>query len=127
MANKITEFIREFIFIFSIITTILGLGLFLSGIIAMFAPDIPKDVFGLSENTISWNLYIVIIGFIVLLIGAYYLYVYLINRKFILEEIKTNKRSEFIKKHPELKIKVKKMPTKFKKMVKEKEDELKIK
>ena len=69
---------------------------------------------------------IIIIGFVLIAAGIWYLYVYLKNRKFIFEEIDTNKRSEFMKRHGELTNVVRKMPTKFQEMVKEKERELNI-
>ena len=49
------------------------------------------------------------------------------DKKFILEEIKTDKRSEFIKRHNELRNTVKRLPSKYKEMLKEKEKELGIK
>jgi hypothetical protein len=49
------------------------------------------------------------------------------DKRFILEEIKTDKRSEFIKKHNELRNTAKRLPSKYKKMLKEKEKELGVK
>jgi len=74
----------------------------------------------------DWSSYLLILGFIVFGFGIWYLYSYSKDRKFILEEMETNKRSELIKKHNELKVAVKHMPSKYKKMLKDKEDELKI-
>jgi hypothetical protein len=85
------------------------------------------NIFYLSEEILEWSGYLLIIGFIILLTGIYYLYTYLKDRKFILEELETNKRSEILKKHIELKKAVKHMPSKYKKMLKEKEEEFKIK
>ena len=79
------------------------------------------------RNLGDWNFYILIVGFIFLGAGIYYLYTYLKNKKFILDEIKTNKRSELLKKHAELKNTVRHMPSKYHKMLKDKEKELKIK
>jgi hypothetical protein len=44
----------------------------------------------------------------------------------VLEELNTNKRSEFLKKHVEIKQKIKNLPSKYQKMLKEKEEELQI-
>jgi hypothetical protein len=75
----------------------------------------------------DWNFYLLAIGFILLAAGIWYLYSYLKNRKFVLEELKTNKRSELIKKHTELKNVVRHLPTKYQKMLHDKEEELSIK
>ena len=123
MAGKITNFFREFQFVFSIILTILGIIIVYIGVTGIWSQDLcvlPRDYF-------DWSLYLLIIGFIVLFAGVWYLYNFLKNKKFILEEIDTNKRSELLKKHGELKSTVKHMPSKYQKMLKEKENELKIK
>ncbi|HDQ15732.1 MAG TPA: hypothetical protein ENN45_01585 [Bacteroidetes bacterium] len=128
MAGKISGFFREYVLFFSIILTIIGLFTFFMGVIwnwfrkvnLGFYTDIIHDLEG-------WNTYLLFIGFIILIIGVWYLYSYLKNKKFIMEELETNKRSEFLKKHSELKITVKKMPKKFQKMLTEKEEELKVK
>ena len=86
-----------------------------------------KELLNLSDVFIDWSFYILAFGFIVFVIGVYYLYVYLKNRKFILKELETNKRSELTKRHAELKTTVKHMPSKYQKMLKEKERELRLK
>ena len=83
-------------------------------------------MFNFSEDILNWWLYFLIIGFIIFATGVWYLYSYLKNRKFILEELETNKRSELIKRHTELKNTVRHMPSKYQKMLKAKEEELKI-
>ena len=123
MAGKITNFFREIQFVFSIILTILGIIIVYIGATGIWS----RDLCLLPSEYFNWSLYLLIIGFIVLFAGVWYLYNFLKNRKFILEEIDTNKRSELIKKHSELKSTVKHMPTKYQKMLKEKEEELKIK
>ena len=75
----------------------------------------------------QWNAFVLIGGLIIFGIGTYYLYSYQMNRAFVLEEITTNKRSEFLKKHKELKVRIKHLPSKYQKMVEDKEKELKIK
>jgi hypothetical protein len=75
----------------------------------------------------QWNAFLLIAGLIVFGIGLYYLYSYLTKRKFVLDELRTNKRSELLKKHKELKGTMKHLPSKYQKMVKDKEEELNIK
>ena len=125
MSGKITSFLREYVLIFSIILTIVGLIVFFMGVIwTLFGTAANIDFINdLGEG----NTYLLFIGFIILVAGIYYLYAYLKNKKFVLEELKINKKSEFIKRHVELKNVVKHMPKKYKKMLKDKEKELKIK
>ena len=127
MRGKITGFLREYFFLFSIKFTILGCIVLVIGITGMWFQDILKNMLGFSKETLNWSLYILILGFIVFGIGVYYLYSYITTRKFVNEELKTNKRSEFLKKHVEVKQKVKHLPSKYQKMLKEKEEELQIK
>ena len=127
MAGKITGFFREFKLIFSIIMTILGFIILFIGISGMWLKDLLDSVFAFFMDYTTWSLYLLIIGFIVFGMGVWYLYTYILDKKFILEEIKTNKRSEFLKKHSELKNAVRHMPSKYRKMLKDKENELKIK
>ena len=127
MSGKIIGFLREYVFIFSIIFTILGCIVLVIGLIGMWFKNILIDMLGISEETLDWSLYILIIGFIVFVIGVYYLYSFLTTRKFVVEELETNKRSEFLKKHVEVEQKVKHLPSKYKKMLTEKEEELQIK
>ena len=123
MAGKISGFFREFTLFFSIILTVIGLILFIIGITAIME----INFLNLSQDVLNWSLYILIIGFFVLIAGIWYLYSFFKNKKFILDELATNKRSELIKKHSELKLTVKKLPSKYQKMLKEKEEEFKIK
>jgi len=127
--KKITELLREYVFGISIILTICGFFLLFMGVLwywfnkAVLENDSLKFIRDLGE----WNAYLLVGGVIIFGIGLYYIYSYITNRKFVLEEIKTNKRSEFLKKHKELKGTVKHLPSKYQKMVKDKEKELKIK
>jgi len=127
MAGKITNFFRELTLPFSIILTVFGLIILFIGITANWAHDIATNTFNFSDDILNWWLYFLILGFIMFAAGVWYLYSFFKNRKFILEELETNKRSELLKKHAELKSTVKHMPSKYRKMLKEKEDELKIK
>ena len=123
MAGKITGFFIEFTLIFSLILTILGLIMFIIGITSVM----DMNILNLSADILNWNIYFLLIGFFVLIAGIYYLFTYYKNRNFMLEELTTNKRSELLKKHTELKQTAKRMPSKYKKMLKEKEEEFKIK
>jgi hypothetical protein len=126
MAGKIAGFFREFVLIFSIILIIIGLIVLIMGITGILE-DNPMNLFNLSEEILQWGLYFLIIGFIIFGTGIWYLYSFYNNRKFIITELKTNKRSEIIKKHTELKNVVKHLPSKYNKMLKDKERELSIK
>jgi len=124
MSGKITNFLREYVVIFSVILTILGIILLFFGVTPIWFSDIPKSLFGLTEDGLGWLYYLLVLGFISFLTGVYYLFTYFKNRKFILKELKTNKRSELLKRHLELKKTTKHMPSKYQKMLKEKENEL---
>ena len=126
MAGKITNFFREYKMFFSIIMLILGVILFLIGLAGTLIDSL-KNIFSFFDSYWAWSIYLLIIGFIFLAAGIWYLYTYLKDRKFIHNELETNKRSEFLKKHNELKSIVKHMPSKYQKMVKNKEKELNIK
>jgi len=73
-----------------------------------------------------WNDYILIAGLIILGFGVYYLYSYITKRKYVLDELKTDKRSEILKKRSKLESAVKKLPSKYQKMLSDKEDEFNI-
>lgn len=129
MVSRIGRLIREYIVSLSIITMLIGLILLSMGILWYGFNDVVEQskeldiVFQIGD----WNAYLLVIGLIIFGIGVYYLYVYFVDKKFILEEIKTDKRSEFIRKHSELRSTVKRLPSKYKKMLKDKEKELGIK
>ena len=74
-----------------------------------------------------WNDYILVAGLIIFGIGVYYLYSYLNKRKFVLDELKTDKRSEILKKRNKLETTVKHLPRKYQRILLEKEEELSIK
>jgi hypothetical protein len=129
MVGRISGFIREYIFGLSIITLIIGLIMIFMGVLWFGFNEFVIDtieldlVFRLGE----WNAYVFVIGWILFAIGVFYLYTFLKNRKYVLEEIRTDKRSDFIKKHGKLKIVSKNLPTKYQQMLEEKEKELGIK
>jgi len=127
MAGKISSFFREYILFFSIVLTIIGFIVFFIGLVGVFFKDVLTDIMNMDKGILPWCVYLLLIGFIVLITGLWYLYSYFKNRKFIIKELETNKRSEFIKKHAELKNIVKHMPSKYQKMVREKEEALNLK
>jgi len=128
MAGKISGFLREYILILSIVITIVGFFLLVMGVLWYWFRDIVTDNNALSfiYDLGDWNAYVLVAGFIIFFIGVYYLYSFLKNRKFVLEELRTNKRSELLKRHKELRSVVKHLPKKYQKMLQEKEDELNI-
>ncbi len=126
MAGKITGFFREFVLFFSIILIVLGFFILFIGVTGILEGH-PMNFLNFSDEFFEWGLYLLIIGFIILITGLWYIYSYFKNRKFVLDELKTNKRSELIKRHAELKSVVKHLPSKYRKMLKDKEQELSIK
>jgi len=128
MAGKISGFLGEYVLGLSIITTLVGLFLLFMGIIWYWFKS-PKLGFytDIITKLADWNAYLFIAGFVILIVGVWYLYSYIKHRKFVLKEIKTNKRSELLKKHGELEDTVKHLPSKYKKMVDEKAEELRVK
>ncbi len=128
MAGKISRFLGEYVLGLSIITTIIGIKLLFMGIIWYWFKDLKLSFYTDTITKLAdWNAYLLIAGFVILIVGVWYLYSYIKNRKFVLKEIKTNKRSELLKKHGELEDAVKHLPSKYKKMVDEKAEELRVK
>ncbi len=128
ISGKITDFLREFVLIFSSILTIIGVILIFIGVGGFFFRTATESILKMMPSGFfDWSLYILIFGFVVFAFGFYYLYVFFKNKKFILEELKTNKRSELKKRHLELKRTVKHMPKKYKDMLRKKEKELNLK
>ena len=128
MKRKIIEFLRNYVLGISIIISIVGLVLFLMGVIWYWMSNIELGFYtNIIKDLEHWNAFLLVAGLIILGIGIYYIYSFFTKRKFVLEEVKTNKRSEFLKKHKELKSTVKHLPSKYQKMVKDKEEELNIK
>ena len=127
--KKLTGLLREYVVGLSIIIMICGFVLLIMGVLWYWFRDAVTENGSLHfiSDLGDWNAYLLVGGLIIFGIGLYYIYSYITKRKFVLEEIKTNKRSEFLKKHKELKGTVKHLPSKYQKMVKDKEKELKIK
>ncbi|MEM4257650.1 MAG: hypothetical protein QXL17_00660 [Candidatus Thermoplasmatota archaeon] len=129
MSGKISSFLRELVAPFSIFFVILGIIFMVFGIIWIFFKDLATNtsspVYFLSSVG-EWNWYVLAGGVLLFGIGLYYLYSFLSKRHFVLKELKTNKRSELLKRHAELKAKVKRLPKKYQRMLAEKEEELQI-
>jgi len=126
--KKITGLLREYVFGLSIIIMIVGLFLLFMGVIFYWISGVELGFYtDVIKELDQWNPFLLIAGLIIFGIGLYYLYSYLTKRKFVLEELRTNKRSELLKKHKESKSTVKHLPSKYQKMVKDKEEELNIK
>ena len=123
MSGKIGNIIQEYIFGLSILSAIIGLIVLIFGVLEMWMPN----VINLQEDVSSWSLYILIAGFIIFITGIWYLTAFLKNKKFLLKELETKKRSEFMKRHAELQEAARHLPSKYKKMLSEKEASLKIK
>jgi len=127
MAGKITGFFRNFVLAFSLLLVIVGLVLMMMGVIWYWFRDLELGFYTDAINQLGdWNAYILALGFIALVFGVWYLYSYFKKRKFVLDELKTNKRSELLKKRAELEDTVKHLPSKYKKMLEKKEEELRI-
>jgi predicted membrane protein len=127
MTGKISGFLGEYVLGLSIITTIIGLFLLFMGIIWYWFKSLKL---GFYTDTITkladWNAYLLIAGFVILIVGVWYLYSYIKHRRFLAKELKTNKRSELLKKHGELEDTVAHLPSKYGKMLDEKKEELRI-
>lgn len=129
MSGRITGFLREYILHLSIIIAIIGFILLFIGALWYWIRDVVDENASLSfiRDLGEWNAYLLIGGIILLFIGVYYIYSFFKNRKFALKELQTNKRSELLKKHKELRNVVKRLPTKYQKLLREKEEELNVK
>jgi hypothetical protein len=129
MTGRITGFLREYVFGLSILILIIGFILLFFGILWLAFQDFvnQNDALTFIADLENWNDYVLVIGVIIFLFGVYYLYSYLKNKNFIMKELNTNKRSELLKKHRELRTVVKRMPSKYKKLLQAKEEELNIK
>jgi hypothetical protein len=130
MSGRIVGFLREYILLLSILIIIPGIIFIFIGVIYVFFINITESTNSLLHfiNIIGvWNDYILVAGLIILGIGVYYLYSYLSKRKFVLDELKTDKRSEILKKRSKLETTVKHLPKKYQRMLADKEEEFSIK
>jgi len=130
MAGRIVGFLREYILGLSIITLIPGVIMIIMGVVYYGYNKIEPSNFPLHfifDPVAEWNAYILVAGLIIFGIGVYYLYSYFNKRKFVLDELKTDKRSEILKKRSKLETIVKHLPKKYQQMLSEKEEEFNIK
>ena len=111
MTGKINKFFREYIYGLSIFTAIIGVVVLIFGVLGILT-NILQDSLDINRDLLEWSPYIFGLGVIVFLVGIYYLYSYLKNKRFFIAELDTNKRSEFVKKHQEIKNSVKYLPKK---------------
>ncbi|HWR27717.1 MAG TPA: hypothetical protein VN377_04685 [Candidatus Thermoplasmatota archaeon] len=129
MAGRITGFLREYVLALSILTIIPGIVFIIMGAIFLFFNSIGEPANSLLHFIFVlgvWNDYILIAGLIIFGIGVYYLYSYITKRKYVLDELKTDKRSEILKKRSKLESTVKHLPSKYQKMLSDKEEECNI-
>ena len=100
------------------------------GVIYIFAINLtePADsvLHFIKEPVGIWNDYILIAGLILFGIAIYYIYSYFTKRKFVISELKTDKRSELLKMRNKLESTVKHLPSKYQKMLSDKQDEYNI-
>jgi len=127
MAGKIVRFLREYIIILSILVTLAGAFLTFMGVAWYWIKSLDTPALHFIYEMNSWNAFTLGFGLVILGIGIYYLYSFFKKRKFVMEELKTDKRSEFLKKRNKLEATVKHLPSKYQRMLTEKEDELNIK
>ena len=130
MSGRIIGFLREYVLGLSILTIILGAIFCFMGVVYLFffniAEPVNSPIHFIKDPIGIWNDYILIAGLIILGVGVYYLYSYITKRKYVLDELKTDKRSEILKKRSKLESTVKKLPSKYQKMLTEKEEEFNI-
>ena len=129
MAGRITGFLREYVLALSILTIIPGIVFIFMGAVFLFFNSIGEPTNSLLHFIFVlgvWNDYILVAGLIIFGIGVYYLYSYTTKRKYVLDELKTDKRSEILKKRGKLESTVKHLPSKYQKMLSDKEEECNI-
>ncbi len=130
MSGRIVGFLREYILVLSILILIPAAIFIIMGVVYLFFLNITEPVTSplhfIKDPLGIWNDYILIAGLIILAIGIYYLYSFITKRKYVLDELKTDKRSEILKKRSKLESTVKKLPSKYQKMLSDKEEEFNI-
>lgn len=127
MTNILGKMWKEYIMGISIALLIIGLIVLIFGILGTLSSDMLTDMLRIHPDVLDWSLYILIIGAILTFSGGYYLYDFLRNKRFLLDKIETNKRSEFMKYHAQLKNAVRKLPSKYQEMLHKKEKQLRLK
>lgn len=128
MSRKIGKILQEYILGLSVICSIIGiLTLVYSTLGTLIFYNYIDNFLGIADWILAWSLYILIVGFIVFIAGIWYLWVYLKNKRFLLKELEKNKRSEFLKLQAELEDAAHHLPSKYKKLLAEKEESMKLK
>jgi hypothetical protein len=130
MSGRIIGFLREYIVALSILILIQATLFIIMGVVYLFfigiADPVTSPLHFIKDPLGIWNDYILIAGLIILGVGVYYLYSFFTKRKYVLDELKTDKRSEILKKRSKLESTVKQLPSKYQKMLSDKEDEFNI-
>jgi putative Mn2+ efflux pump MntP len=130
MSGKITGFLREYIVVLSSIVTVIGIFFLFMGISWYWIRSLvqpPTTQIHFIYTLGEWNAYTLVAGLVIFGIGVYYLYSFLKKRKFVTDELRTDKRSEILKKRAKLEATAKHLPSKYQRLLAEKEDELNIK
>lgn len=125
---KIGKIFQEYIFAWSILIIVLGSIMLLIGVNGIWFSNVEVMMFStVIQSLDGYVAYVFAAGVVVALIGLWYLYDFLRKRKRLLEGLEIQKRSVFQKKHSEFEEISKKLPSKYKKMLEEKEKSLRIK
>jgi hypothetical protein len=127
MFEKLGRIVREYIFGLSILLMIIGVIVLIFGILGTWWKPFVTDTFRLSTDILVWSPYVLVLGLIVFGLGLWYLYSYINNKRIVAEGLKTNKRSEFVKSHTELKNAARRLPSRYLDQLKEKEKQFRIK
>lgn len=122
---KIWKVWREIRFPVSLFVLVLGIIFFISGLVWMFWREAELGVISdLAKFFGGWNYYLLVIGIVLIPIGGWYSYDYIKKKRFLLEELKTDRKSELVKKKGELESVVKALPKRYERMLREKEKKL---
>jgi hypothetical protein len=130
MSGRIVGFLREYVLALSILILIPAIIFIFMGVVYLFLGSTIEPTTSplhfINDPIGIWNDYILIAGLIILSISVYYMYSFFSKRKMVLDELKTDKRSEILKKRSKLESTVKHLPSKYAKMLSDKEDEFNI-
>ena len=127
MGRKIGKILQEYIFGLSVICTIVGTIELVYSSFGILTPNVLMNNLGIKQGILNWSIYVLIGGFIVFIAGIWYLWIYLKNKRFLLKELEKNKRSEFLKLQTELEDAASHLPSKYKKLLTEKEESMRLK
>jgi hypothetical protein len=130
MSGRIVGFLREYVLALSILILIPAIIFVFMGVVYLFfgstIEPTTSPLHFINDPIGIWNDYILVAGLIILSISVYYMYSFFSKRKMVLDELKTDKRSEILKKRSKLESTVKHLPSKYAKMLSDKEDEFNI-